>query len=538
MASNASDVSDPWYNIPEIVAGDIRDLKAAARLSQARIAALERQEASLRAENAMLREQLTGVARILATYPTARQFEALRAELASVRSEIWRPTTEFVSAISDRVLEALAREGDDTGGAGGEEPGDAAQPAQRRSALAAAMASQAAAGALARPRLSAPQLQAMVEEQVALEASRFNGKLAELQSQLDDKADKAGVAAALSQRLDEIYAFVEKLKDGVREVLLQKADVSEVNRVLEKKADSRLVSEALGRYALAATVEEQVAQLEGRMGELAEQEAFGRLARQAAAPRSSRSRQAGGGVEEGGHQSAELKNLQQAVSSLAEDTQARLSKLELSVVAASQAAEERARRAAEACLAQFRSALEAVDVNVRANSALIAKAQACAEQARSDASRTSAARAWAGDARAAGAAGAAVAPLSRDIAALSGRVLAMEASLQRKIDRAELQAVKRQLDAAPPMKTVSEALTARPTLDQVRSIIRDLVQGGLASASASAGATCAPGPVGSSGALEAPSASEIPNLSAAAQARGGYRCRGEGLEGSSDGDRV
>jgi len=346
----------------------------------------------------------------------------------------------------------------------------------------------------------------MVEERVALEASRLAGKLADLQSQLEDKADKAGVAAALSQRLDEVYAFVERLRDALREVLAQKADVSDVNQVLERKADARLVSEALGRYTLSGTVEAQLTKFERRIEELAEQETFGRLSRQSAGPKGSKASQPRSPVEEGVPASTDARNLQQlqqAVSSLTEDTLARFSKLELSVIAASQLAEEKARQATDACLARFREALAAMDVNIRANSALISKAQACAEQARSEAARVSAA--YSCGTRETKIA-AALAPLSRDVAALSGRLMAAETSLRRKIDRAELQAVKRQLEATPAMKTVSEALTARPTLDQVRGLIRDLVRG---DATASVDETGGSGEVGGLSIDRAPAPSYV-----------------------------
>lgn len=206
---------DPFYNIPDIVTKELQHIRSNVSLLEVKCTELEKKCASLQSENALLREQLLKTTQLLASYPTSRDYDTLRASITQVLDSVWQPTAPFINQLQQQILSGLQTDLQAL------PPGDRAPKAAHSIVLA---------------------------EQIALELSPIYAKISAIEEALQGKANKRTVIATIKQRFEEIASMVTSLQESLADVLAEKADMECVSNELLTKVDIARLPAILDPY--------------------------------------------------------------------------------------------------------------------------------------------------------------------------------------------------------------------------------------------------------------------------------------------------
>lgn len=136
--------------------------------------------ASLQAENTLLREQILKTTQLLASYPTNRDYDALKASITQVSNTLWQPTAPFINELKQQLLSELQIS------LQGIPPEDKAPKGGPSTVLA---------------------------ERIALELAPIYTKISCIEEELQGKANKRSVIATIKQRFEEIAGMVTSFRN-------------------------------------------------------------------------------------------------------------------------------------------------------------------------------------------------------------------------------------------------------------------------------------------------------------------------------------
>lgn len=206
---------DPFYNIPDIVIKELQQIRSTASLLEVKCTELEKKYAGLQAENALLREQILKTTQLLASYPTNRDYDALKASITQVSNTLWQPTAPFINELKQQLLSELQIS------LQGIPPEDKAPKGGPSTVLA---------------------------ERIALELAPIYTKISCIEEELQGKANKRSVIATIKQRFEEIAGMVTSLQESLADVLGEKADTESVSNELLTKVDIAKLPAILSPY--------------------------------------------------------------------------------------------------------------------------------------------------------------------------------------------------------------------------------------------------------------------------------------------------
>lgn len=434
------DTEDNYYNIPEVVTNDIRDVRRTITTLEMKLNDMDNRYTGLQAENEALRQQLLKLTQLIATYPTRRDVDRLEASIRTVQESMWHPSGSFINELKQTLTSA--------------EPGILGPPHRTEADIAT--------------------IHPLVVEQVALEMSKVNNDIHKIYDELEQRATKRSVVATIKQRFDELTDAIDLLKCSISKVLREKADVNSVNDLLKQKADANLVVEALGGYVKHHDYDGFVSDVRKALSILSSSVETGDgLTSPSGGAENSELRLTGihvpvlGGLS---NASTRLKlrkydDMFEAFASFRESVSDKLSKLSLQVVAQSQAVDMKTKQLVTLQIEGVLQRLEDLAVAVKANTVSISKFAANSETAITIANSLK-------DAEIGDVSGA-LAPICREVSRITARLNSLESSLGRKADSSDFTSFRDRLDSKFFSANYSLNFSDRPTLGQVRQMIAD-----------------------------------------------------------------
>lgn len=206
---------DPFYNIPDIVTKELQQIRSTVSLLEMKCTELEKKYASLQAENALLREQILKTTQLLASYPTNRDYDALKASITQVSNTLWQPTAPFINELKQQLLSELQI---------------------------------SLQGIPLEDKAPKDGPSTVLAERIALELAPVYTKISCIEEELQGKANKRSVIATIKQRFEEIAGMVTSLQESLADVLGEKADTESVSNELLTKVDIAKLPAILSPY--------------------------------------------------------------------------------------------------------------------------------------------------------------------------------------------------------------------------------------------------------------------------------------------------